>query len=85
MKTGNPDKVYWLDKKENVAKIYYGLCALCGGLFLGDAFYHKHVEFTIESWFGFYGVYGFVGAFFLVLAAKQMRRVLMRPEDYYDR
>ena len=38
-----------------------------------------------DAWVGFFPLYGFVGAFLLVLAAKQMRRVLMRPEDYYER
>ena len=32
----------------------------------------------------FYPLYGFVGIVVLVLIAKLMRRVLMRPEDYYD-
>ena len=32
---------------------------------------------------GFYGIFGFVMCILLVLAAKAMRRLLMRPEDYY--
>ena len=32
---------------------------------------------------GFYGVFGFVACALLVLAAKALRRLLMRPEDYY--
>ena len=35
--------------------------------------------------YGFYGIFGFVACVALVLIAKQLRRVLMRPEDYYDR
>ena len=33
----------------------------------------------------FYGFYGFIGCVFLVLAAAQLRKVLMRDEDYYER
>jgi hypothetical protein len=33
---------------------------------------------------GFYAFYGFVACVLLVLIAKQMRKVLMRKEDYYD-
>ena len=32
---------------------------------------------------GFYGIFGLVICILLVLAAKAMRRVLMRPEEYY--
>jgi hypothetical protein len=34
--------------------------------------------------FGFYGAYGFIGSVFLVLVAKQLRKLLKRPEGYYD-
>jgi hypothetical protein len=34
--------------------------------------------------FGFYGFYGFIGCVGLVLGAKALRKVLFRPEDYYD-
>ncbi|MEZ6016441.1 MAG: hypothetical protein R3F49_15090 [Planctomycetota bacterium] len=34
---------------------------------------------------GFYAVYGFAGCVLLVLVAKEMRKVVMRDEDYYER
>jgi hypothetical protein len=34
--------------------------------------------------FGFYSVYGFVACVLLVLLAKEMRKLLIRKEDYYD-
>ena len=49
-----------------------------------DPFIHKHGPFAIEHWWGFYGIYGFVGCVFLVLAAKELRKLVMRREDYYD-
>lgn len=79
------EKTYWLDKKENVSKIYYALCGVCIALFLSDFVYHKHVVFPMEGWFGYYALYGFASAWTLVLLAKQLRRVIGRPEDYYDR
>ena len=78
------EKKYWLDDSRNVAKIFWGLCGLCGGLTLLDFFYHKHVYFSWEDWIGFYGLYGFVSCLGLVLVAKQLRKVLKRGEDYYD-
>jgi len=78
------EKRYWLDDRRNVDRVVYGLYTVCGLLFAIDFFVEKHGPFAIEHVFGFYAIYGFVGAFGLVLAAKQMRRVVMRPEDHYD-
>ena len=76
---------YWLDDMRNVNKIVYALYALSALLLVIDPLVHKHGPFEIEHWFGFYGIYGFVGCVFLVLAAKELRRLVMRDEDYYDR
>lgn len=82
----NDDKrKYWLDDMRNVARIYYGLWAVCAALVLADFFYEKHTYFAWENWTGFHGWYGFVACVALVLAAKQMRKLLRRSEDYYDR
>jgi uncharacterized membrane protein len=79
------ERRYWLDDRRNVAKIYWGLIAVCAALLLADFFYNKHAKFALESVFGFYGIFGFVCCVFLVLAAKELRKLLKRPEDYYDR
>lgn len=78
------EKQYWLDDLRNVNKIVYALYAVCGLLLVIDPLIHKHGPFAIEHWFGFYGIYGFVACVALVLAAKELRRILMRSEDYYD-
>jgi hypothetical protein len=75
----------WLDDRRNVDKIVYALYAVCAVLLLIDPLVHKHGPFEVEHWWGFYGIYGFVGCVFLVLAAKVLRMIVMRPEDYYDR
>jgi hypothetical protein len=81
----NDERKYWLDEPRNVDKIFHALVVVCALLALADLFYHKHVHFRWEAWFAFYGVYGFVSCVALVLSAKQMRKVLMRDEHYYDR
>lgn len=62
-----------------VVAVYIG----CAVLLLLDLFYEKHPHFSIESWFGFYGVFGFLVSFGLVLVAKEMRRAVGRREDYF--
>jgi len=78
-------KQYWLDRSENVTKLYRGLWALGIALVVIDLFLHKHEELDFAAWFGFYAMYGFFACVALVLAAKKLRRILMRSEDYYDR
>lgn len=78
------ERRYWLDDPKNVDKIVYGLAAFCALLVAADLFIEKHPHFSFESWFGFFGFFGFVGCVFLVLVAKELRKIVMRSEDYYD-
>ena len=65
-------------------EIMIALGVVCLLLLLADFFYHKHVHFDFENWFGFFALYGFFMCVALVLAAKVMRIILMRREEYYD-
>lgn len=78
------EKPRWLDDFNNVKKLVRAFTAICALLFLADFFYERHWEHPWEWIFGFYGIYGFVACVLLVLGAKEMRKVLMRKEDYYD-
>ncbi len=78
-------KCYWLDDTRNVHKVFWALVVVCVLLFLSDAFYEKHVHYEFESWFGFFGLFGFGVSFALVLTARELRKILMRDEDFYDR
>lgn len=78
-------KRYWLDRPENVARLYRGLWGMGVLLVLLDLVVNRHAEAEFDGGFGFYALYGFVACVALVLAAKLLRRVLMRREDYYDR
>lgn len=75
----------WLDHRRNVDKVVYALYALSAFLLVIDPLILKHGPFAVEHFWGFYGIYGFGGCVFLVLAAKELRKLVMRPEDYYDR
>lgn len=79
------EKRYWLDNPRNVDRIFWGLVGVCALLTVPDLVYHKYGHFSWESWIGFYGLYGFISCVGLVLLAKQMRKLLKRSEDYYER
>jgi hypothetical protein len=72
------------DDPNNVKRAIRILFLVCGLTFVLDFVIHRHVDHPWESLIGFYAVYGFVACVLLVLAAKAMRVVLMRKDDYYD-
>jgi hypothetical protein len=74
-----------IDSPRNGRRVFWIVCAICTALALSDLFYHKHVHYGWEGWFAFYGLYGFVSCVALVLAARELRKFVIRREDYYDR
>ena len=78
------EKKYWLDNPRNVDKVYWSVWIICALLALTDFFYDKHTTLGIEEIPGFYGWYGFVACVGLVLIAKEIRKLVIRGEDYYD-
>lgn len=90
---GDPPR--WLDDFENVRKVYRGLWIVCLVVLFGgqgllawaqrratDA-HAAHHGFGFEHWPGFYALFGFIACVALVLAAKELRKLIMRSEDYY--
>ena len=76
------ERKYWLDTSRNVNKIVYTLYAVCALLLLLPV---TDNHFVFERWPGFFGFFGFIACVGLVLAAKLLRVMLKRDEDYYDR
>ena len=85
------EKKTWLDHPRAAYWIFWTLASVCVALVLGWLIYERsqpskvHVHYEWERWIGFYGIYGFVGCVILVLLAKEMRKLVKRDEDYYDR
>ena len=78
---GEPKR--FLDRAQNVRWVLRVFYAICLGLFTADWFVDRHIVTAIEGVFGFYALYGFVSCWMLVIAAKQLRRMVKRREDYY--
>jgi hypothetical protein len=79
------ERKYWLDRSENVTRLYRAVWGVGIALLVAELFFDRHEEFEFAVWFGFFALFGFVACVGLVLAAKALRRILMRPENYYDR
>ena len=74
-----------------VNRIVYALYAICGLFVLVDIVawfthvpFHKHGHYDWELIPGFHAAYGFVACVLLMLAATELRKLVMRDEDYYD-
>ena len=78
-------KKYWLDRSENVTRLYRAVWGVGIALLVAELFLDKHEEFGFAAWFGFFAWFGFVACVTLVLIAKALRRILRRSEDYYER
>jgi hypothetical protein len=89
MSSHNDSDTWWIARAENANKIWYGLVLICIGLVIFDFVYHgfyheKHGYFVFETAVAFHAAYGFGAFIFAVLMGKELRKFLMRPENYYD-
>ena len=78
------ERKHFLDEPGNVRALLRVFYALCAGLLLLDIAHLRHAVHPAEALWGFYGLFGFAACTALVLAAKGLRRLVMRREDYYD-
>lgn len=74
----------FFDKPQNIRKMLKVFYVVCGLLVVADFIVHRHIYHDWENIPAFYAIYGFVGCVVLVLIAREMRKFLMRKEDYYD-
>ncbi len=78
------EKSYLFDKPRNVQRVLWTLYIASGLALLMDHVVHRHTEHPWEGMPGFYPIYGFIGCSVLVIVAKWMRKLIIRPEDYYQ-
>ncbi len=77
-------KRHMFDNPRNTKRAIYALYAVCAVALLGDFVIYSHIDHPWDVLFGFYPLYGFGACVLLVLIAKEMRKILMRKDDYYD-
>lgn len=69
-------------------RILWGLFVLCAALVLVDipalVLHWRYEEHPWEVLPMLYPLWGFVGISVLILASKGLRRLVMRPENYYE-
>ncbi len=65
----------------NIIRLLIGLCAL--SVILELALSRKSL-FDLEGFPGFYSLFALGAGVVVVFAARVLRKIVMRPEDYYD-
>ena len=86
--TSSEEGTWWIARPENTNKLWYGLVLICCALVSVDFLYHafvheKHGYFVFETAVAFHAIYGFGAFVFVVLLGKELRKWIMRSEDYY--
>jgi hypothetical protein len=71
------------DNPANIKLVVRGLVFSCIFLVGLDFIVHRHTMHPLEEIYAFYAIYGFSACVLLVLLAKEMRKLLMRDEQYY--
>jgi len=74
----------FFDKPQNVTLILRGFYVICILLVVADFVVHRHIYLRFEEIPAFYAIYGFVACVVLVVIAKEMRKIFMKDETYYD-
>jgi hypothetical protein len=83
------EKKYFLDDSNNVNRLWrlFVICcvvvAALDVLSLTGLGWHRHVSLFVEGLPGFYPLWGFIAIALLIMLARQLRRIVMRPENYY--
>lgn len=74
----------WLDRRENVDKIYWTVWLICAALAIADLVFHRHAVTDWEATPFFYCLFGLLAGVVVILGARELRRLIRRDEDYYD-
>ena len=84
-KTGQPpERLRFFDRPGNVKRTLGALYAICALALAFEFVVERHGGHPWEALFGFHALYGFVVCVTLVLTAKELRKIVMRSEEYYD-
>lgn len=75
----------WLDSHWARKAPFWIFLIAALGLLAWEYVHPRHGYLHVEELFGFYEIMGFFGFCLAVLAGWPLRKLLWRPEDYYDR
>jgi uncharacterized membrane protein len=72
-----------LTRPKTIRRLWWGFSAVLALTVLAQAAVYVKGYFTVDGWFGFGAVFGFLSCLLMVLFAKALGAVLKRPRHYY--
>ncbi len=79
----DPDSGHILGRPRIIRRLWWGFSVVLALTVLAQGIFYVKGYFTVDGWFGFGAVYGFLSCLVMVLVAKALGIVLKRPWDYY--
>lgn len=84
-KAKTKEQQHFFDKQRNVKIILWVFFSLCAISLALDFVVQRYTYHSWERLTGFYPLFGFTAYVALVAVAAGFRKLVMRPEDYYDK
>ncbi len=75
--------VDWLERPSTIRGLWWGFGVVLALTVIAQLFIKVKPEFTVDAWFGFGAVYGFLSCLAMVVFAKLLGFVLKRKQDFY--
>jgi hypothetical protein len=77
------DGGHFLTRPGTIRGLWWIFSALLALTVLAQLVFYVKGYFTVDGWFGFGAVFGFLSCLLMVLFAKALGVFLKRPNDYY--
>ena len=74
---------HWLTRPETIRKLWWIFTSVLVLTVLAQLVVYVKGYFTVDGWFGFGAIYGFLSCVLMVLFARGLGVFLKRPSDYY--
>lgn len=75
---------HWLVRAKTIRLLWWAFSAILALTVAAQVFVDVHDYFTVDGWFAFYAIFGFVSCLGMVIFAKVLGLFLKRPDTYYD-
>ena len=74
---------HFLTRPGTIRRLWWIFSVVLALTVLAQGIFYVKGYFTVDGWFGFGAVYGFLSCLLMVLFAKALGAVLKRPRGYY--
>jgi hypothetical protein len=79
----DPDRGHPLTRPGTIRRLWWAFSGVLAITVLSQGVFDVKGYFTVDGWFGFGAVYGFLSCLAMVLFARVLGKVLKRPVNYY--